>query len=113
METSYTVVADAVNVVTGEKNVHSGKPEVARVLFGGTINAEPDDPRIVNLLAARSIRESSKITDADTLAKSRLTTRGLYLQGMQAPTVSESAEVVHDVVPLPATAEQVRANDED
>jgi hypothetical protein len=32
---------------------------------------------------------------------------------MQAPTVSESAEVVHDVVPLPATAEQVRANDED
>jgi hypothetical protein len=110
--TSYTVVADAVNVVSGDRNVHTNKPDVARVLFGGTINGEPDDPRIVDLLASRAIRETSKIDSADTLTKSRLTAMGLYRLGRTAQIASESANVVSDVAPLNASVEQVKAHED-
>lgn len=96
---SYTVTAAAVTITTGEKNIHSNKPEVARVLKGGTIQAPADHPTIQFLLHEHAIRLTEKIDGTEAL-----TARAVYLLGMRS---QEVAEVDQRVVPMTASAQKI------
>lgn len=93
---AYVVTADAVMLTVGKKA--NGRPRVQRLMHGTTINAEPTDERIVDLLAIKSI----VLSDRPAAKRGAHVTVKMVAKGMLPE--GEPLNVMNGIEPLPADA---------
>lgn len=91
----FTVMADAVMLTTGKDA--KGAPIVSRVMHGTTINAVPDDPRILDLLAIKAVAPaSSTAAKRGAHVTVKMVAKGMLAEG-------EELDVIHGAEPLDAS----------
>ena len=96
--TSYTVVAPAVTVATGQLNPQNRRPEVVRLLKGETIEAPDDHPSILTLLSGKALRKSEDVTGNE-----HVTPRTILRAWKGSATATVNAAVAPIDAPVPVT----------